>query len=118
MIEYQSDNVDPALVKWTAVLLLVLIGSASFMGVVLYRANHVRLGSKSRAEDYLQPPEPRLQVNEVQARKAYQEAQKFEMGSYGWIDDKEGIVRVPIERAMDLILKKGLPSTPLEGKSK
>src|SRR5208282_5249649 len=29
--------------------------------------------------------------------------------SYGWVDEKAGTVRIPIERAMDLLVQRGLP---------
>lgn len=29
--------------------------------------------------------------------------------SYGWVDEKSGTVRIPIERAMELIVQRGLP---------
>ncbi len=32
--------------------------------------------------------------------------------SYGWVDEKAGTVRIPIERAMDLIVQRGLPVRP------
>jgi hypothetical protein len=32
--------------------------------------------------------------------------------SYGWVDEKTGIVHVPIERAMELIAQRGLPVRP------
>ena len=32
--------------------------------------------------------------------------------SYGWVDRKAGTVRIPIERAMDLIAHRGLAAGP------
>jgi hypothetical protein len=29
--------------------------------------------------------------------------------SYGWVDEKAGTVRIPIDRAMDLLVQRGLP---------
>jgi hypothetical protein len=34
------------------------------------------------------------------------------LGSYGWIDAQNGVVRIPIERAMELVLEHGLPVAP------
>ena len=30
------------------------------------------------------------------------------LGSYGWVDRKEGVVRIPIERAIDVVAEKGV----------
>jgi len=29
--------------------------------------------------------------------------------TYGWVDEKAGTVHIPIERAMDLLVQRGLP---------
>lgn len=37
------------------------------------------------------------------------DAQQEQMGSVGWVDRNAGVVRMPVERAMDLIAQRGLP---------
>jgi hypothetical protein len=32
------------------------------------------------------------------------------LSSYGWVDREAGIVRIPIDRAMDLLAERGLPA--------
>jgi hypothetical protein len=34
---------------------------------------------------------------------------------YSWVDRDKGVVRLPIERAMDILAERGLPSRPSEG---
>lgn len=48
-------------------------------------------------------PSPRTDLETFRARE------EAELHSYGWIDRKVGIVRIPIDQAMDLLLRKGLP---------
>lgn len=55
------------------------------------------------------PPEPRLQVNAPEDLKKMREREDAILNSYGWVDRQNGIVRIPIERAMDLIAQRGLP---------
>jgi hypothetical protein len=55
------------------------------------------------------PPAPRLQVDARKDLAAYQKEQQQTLETYGWMDQKAGVVRVPIDRAMDLLLEKGLP---------
>ena len=31
------------------------------------------------------------------------------LGSYGWVDSDGGVVRMPIDRAVELVLERGLP---------
>ena len=54
-------------------------------------------------------PQPRLLVNEP-ANLADLRTHEHEMlTTYGWMDKSAGIVRLPIERAKELILERGLP---------
>jgi hypothetical protein len=55
------------------------------------------------------PPSPRLQATPRLELKDYCEAQQRELKTYGWIDRRLGVVRIPIDHAMDLILERGLP---------
>ena len=42
--------------------------------------------------------------------EAFQAREEIELHSYGWVNRSSGIVRIPIERAMELLLQKGLPA--------
>jgi hypothetical protein len=55
------------------------------------------------------PPGPRLQVNAPRDLSDYLKQQQQTLDTYGWVDQKAGVVRIPIDRAMDLLLEKGLP---------
>jgi len=37
------------------------------------------------------------------------------LNSYDWIDQKAGTVRIPIDRAMQLLAQRGLPTRPQAG---
>jgi hypothetical protein len=54
-------------------------------------------------------PNPRLEVNERGQLNSFLEMQDDTLYSYGWVDEKAGIVRIPIDRAMDLLVQRGLP---------
>ena len=53
------------------------------------------------------PPEPRLQVSPEADNRAYLEREKQQLNRYGWIDRDKGIARIPIDRAMDLLIERG-----------
>lgn len=55
------------------------------------------------------PPLPRLQVYPPQDWQTFQAQQQTELSSYGWLDRAQGIVRIPIDQAIDDVLKEGLP---------
>lgn len=56
-------------------------------------------------------PQPNLQIDDDHAERAsLYAAQDTKLNSYGWVDHSNGIVRIPIERAMNLIVQRGLPA--------
>lgn len=66
-----------------------------------------RLGA-SASVDSSRPyfPYPREQTNgevDLQALRAREDA---ELNSYGWIDKTAGVIRIPIDRAMDLMVQR------------
>ncbi len=60
------------------------------------------------------PPEPHLQVAAPQDLEALRKQEDSVLESYGWVDRGAGIVRIPIDRAMELLADRGLSTTPEE----
>jgi hypothetical protein len=60
-------------------------------------------------------PQPRLERNERVEIKDFRLKEEQTLNSYGWVDEKAGVVRIPIERAMQLVAQRGLPTTPKAG---
>ena len=62
------------------------------------------------AEGHREPPEPRLQTDPRQDMADLRAREDDRLGSYGWVDKNAGIVRIPIDAAMQLTLERGLPA--------
>jgi len=58
------------------------------------------------------PPEPRLQASPARDMNEMRTAEEARLHSYGWIDQKAGIIRIPVEQAMRLVAERGLPAGP------
>lgn len=56
------------------------------------------------------PPVPRLQVAPQRDMQEFRAAEDAVLNGYGWADRQNGAVRIPIDRAMDLIAQRGLPA--------
>jgi len=56
------------------------------------------------------PPAPRLQPDPKLDLARTLEEQRQLLDSYGWADQGTGKVRIPIDRAMDMLLERGLPA--------
>ena len=57
-----------------------------------------------------QPPAPRLQAQPKVELRELRESEETYLNGYGWVDPDKGTVRLPIEQAIDVVAKKGLPS--------
>jgi hypothetical protein len=55
------------------------------------------------------PPEPRLQPDPDRDLQEYMAAQNSKLNSYAWINRQTGIVSIPIDKAKDLIVQRGIP---------
>jgi hypothetical protein len=55
------------------------------------------------------PPEPRLQSAPDADLVRLRREEEHRLSSYGWIDPRERLVRIPIERAILILAERGLP---------
>ena len=53
---------------------------------------------------------PRLQISSAVDLQDFRTREEAELNSYGWIDRTAGVVRIPVDRAMNLLLQRGLPA--------
>jgi hypothetical protein len=91
----------------TALVLLVLWGMFGY-----FRNVSARRGPLPSPEMYGSAPNipaPKLQPDPVADYHMYQLTDHEILTSYGWVDQKSGVARIPIDRAMDLLVQRGLP---------
>ncbi|MCZ7593259.1 MAG: hypothetical protein M5U15_14475 [Kiritimatiellae bacterium] len=116
-----GKNFDDSDIKFGQVMMF-LIYSAIFLAVLfvgLRMMYKTYLASRDQAEvsapsfvhdSRVIPPEPRLLTDEPAAWAEELARQKSNIDHYGWMDQKAEIVRIPVERAIDLIAEQGLPA--------
>ncbi len=76
-----------------------------------------RESEKSTTSDYPvrkaigidQFPTPRLQQNPMSEMVDLKKEEQGHVYSYGWVDKKAGIAHIPVDRAMEILAKDGLP---------
>lgn len=132
-VHHETHDVNVRAILWFAagfVIMAVVIHVGLYY---LYKGFAAR--ERARAEQPITlvererriPPEPRLQpfpektpewtgaqqralfktaVDDMEELRAREEAL---LSSYGWADRKQGTVRIPIDRAMDITVQRGLP---------
>jgi hypothetical protein len=55
---------------------------------------------------------PMLETDERGQFRDFLINQENQLNSYGWVDEKDGVAHIPIERAMELTVQRGLPVYP------
>ncbi len=94
----------------TRTVLYVALGFLAFVAVSLV-ALHAYFVSSVSGSAFTRPqsfPAPQLQTDPRTDRARLEAAQKELLESYAWVDRDKGIARIPITRAMRLIVDKGL----------
>lgn len=57
-------------------------------------------------------PQPQLQSNAAADLVKIQAAEEEKLATFGWVDRNAGIVRMPIEHAMQMVAQHGVPVWP------
>ncbi len=52
-------------------------------------------------------PSPRVQTHQAEQRRDLLAEQRRQLAGYAWADPEKALVRIPIERAMDLLAQRG-----------
>jgi len=93
------------------VLALLAVAAISiFKGVLRdleMRENSSHASPVATHIDSAELPEPRLQDHAVQDLQQIRTTEDRILNSYGWVDQKKGVARIPIDRAMDLLAQRG-----------
>ena len=104
-------------IRWMAycgvALLVLLVGSAMLMLWLfdIFDSTPQRVDTPTlTAESQPLPPGPRLQASPVQDMREMLATERRLLEHYAWVDQSAGVVRVPIERAMDWVATQGLPN--------
>jgi hypothetical protein len=64
------------------------------------------------------PPAPNLLTNEPGNLHSFREGEDKALSTYEWVDKDKGVVRIPIDRAKELLLERGLPVRGAEAATK
>ncbi len=58
------------------------------------------------------PPAPRLQTQPFKDVYLLRQHETEQLTTYGWVDKSTGAVRMPIDRAMQMMMERGMPVQP------
>jgi protein SCO1/2 len=104
---YAPAEVEASMIAKAGVALLAFVAATIGVAFALHAAGVGSVGSLFgpvvSGEAIGRFPEPRPQAQPASERERYFAEQQARMGEYGWVDRKEGVVRIPVERAMALL---------------
>jgi len=110
---YETVDANVRSLVWWGIGVFALLAAGVIVSAVVfhYFVIHQSLGPPASPFENVRalPPSPALQVTPARDLRQYLDSQDAVLNSYGWVDQKAGVVRIPIDRAMDLLLQKGLP---------
>ncbi len=109
---YETRDAWPKalLIFGLALIGLVLIVMAISRGLLSSMDEAVSRGDSSPhplAEERQVPHAPRLQVTPSLDIAEHREIERRLLTNYEWIDREEGVVRIPVSRAMELVVERG-----------
>jgi hypothetical protein len=116
-VHHETTDVNISAIILSGVALIVSAVLISFVVWVLFKYFESREARRLTPEYPLAatqairvPPEPRLQTNPREDLQDLRAQENQILNSYGWIDKNTGVVRIPIDEAMKLVVQRGLPS--------
>ncbi|HTB17567.1 MAG TPA: hypothetical protein VK708_05595 [Bryobacteraceae bacterium] len=88
----------------TAIVFVLVIGIFRYFYASYSTAESIKLSQP------VIPPEPRIEVAPYEQLQQLRVQEDHILSTYAWVDKQNGVVRVPIDRAIDMLAAKGLPS--------
>jgi hypothetical protein len=79
------------------------------VGIFQFFAHTYETQKNAQASPFQLPPEPRIEEYPWKQLITLREHEDHLLSTYALIDPKQGIVRVPVDRAIDMLAQKGLP---------
>jgi hypothetical protein len=110
---YETSDADARKIFWVAGIFIV-VGAVIYVAIwwmfAFYRTEY---GKRDQRQTLIEappqlPPEPRLQVNPELDWDEYRQTQERLLSSYGWASREQRRVRIPIDRAMEMVAGEGV----------
>jgi hypothetical protein len=113
-VAYEKRDANSVRLLVLGIGLLVLIGAVLVIIWGLYRFLENRPAETDRhvstlAQAPVIPPEPRLQSNEIFDMQQLRRRDDSVLTTYGWVDRKAGIARIPVDTALELMSRSHWP---------
>ncbi len=127
---YEHVDINISALIWSAVVLAVVVGGTAILMLLLFnfleseaQARDPKLSPLAMPATAMSPtttaspffgsaPGPKLMTGEPSRLEEVRGLEQQELRGYGWVDEKAGVVRIPIDEAKKLTLERGLGVRP------
>jgi hypothetical protein len=105
---YEKRDLEPRTIALFAAggAVVILLAAALAFWMVQSATKRYSARQSARPPAPAATPEPRLQVQGSNDLREMRKAEESLLNTYGWLDREKGLVRIPVERAMELLAKK------------
>ena len=112
-IDHESSDINVRGVVFAAmalgIVMFIAVGIVTGLFVYLRRAMNQAQGPTSMVlQETVLPPEPMIQRDPEGELRAMREQEARILDDYRWVDKDAGVARIPIDRAMKVVLERGL----------
>jgi hypothetical protein len=110
--ETRDARIAPILLTGAGLALTVAIVGLVVYSIFQYLETHPATSTRANpmsAEESQIPPAPRIEEHPAIEIQQLHAQENSILSTYGWTDKKAGVVRIPIDRAMELQLERGFP---------
>jgi hypothetical protein len=109
---HEESEVSVRLIVVSLAFLAVATGITLVLVVGIFRYFYASYSTAeaTRLAQPVIPPKPRVEVAPYEELQEMRAKENHILSTYAWVDKDAGTVRVPIDKAIDLLAAKGLPS--------
>ena len=111
-IGHETTDVNVRAVGKFAIGLVVLcvVSIALLFGLLKFFQSREETSVANTVEPTKMFPQPQLQKTPIPDLKAIRAEEDKLLNGYAWVDQPKGVVRIPVDRAIEVLAQRGLPS--------
>ena len=105
---HEPEGVSVSRILWIAggLIAVIILSAVATWGMLHLRGQPETLGYTAPPVQPVNTPPPRLQISPALDLENLLTRQRQRLNRYGWVDQPRGIVHIPIERAMELLVQR------------
>jgi hypothetical protein len=111
-IGHETTDVNVWAVGKFAIGLVVVcvVSIALLFGLLKYFQSREETSVANTVEPTKMFPQPQLQKTPIPDLKAIRAEEDKLLKGYAWVDQPKGVVRIPVDRAIEVLAQRGLPT--------